>query len=233
MKMQTQQLLKQLQLVGQQLAILIDPDKFKSHQSAAIVKALPSKTDYLFVGGSTATAKQTEACVKSLKQLTDLPVILFPGHYQQVCRAADAILFLSLLSGHNPDYLVHHQVASVPLLRASNLEILPTAYVLIDGGKPSAVERVSQTSAILQSNIELIVDTALAAEYMGKQLIYLEAGSGAIYPVSTEVISAVHKACRLPIIVGGGLKTQHQIEQAYQAGASLVVVGTAFEQQFI
>lgn len=228
---QHQRIATQLKLEKEQLAILIDPDKFNVAKTKEIVKQLPEKTNFIFVGGSTANAQDTTTCVKALQQHCHLPIVLFPGHHCQITTHAQAVLFLSLLSGSNADYLIHQQTASVKAIRHSNLEVIPTAYILIDGGKISSVEKVSQTSAIPQHEVERIVDIALAAKYMGKALIYLEAGSGALHPVSTEIISAVKQACDLPILVGGGLKTPDCLEKAYVAGANLCVVGTAFENQ--
>lgn len=224
-------ILDKLNSTKQALAILIDPDKFDVNKAEVLVAQLPTPTNFIFVGGSTATSTQTMACVNAMKLYSKLPVIIFPGHYEQICAQADAVLFLSLLSGENPEYLVSQQVASVKHLRETQLDIIPTAYILIDGGQKSSVERVSNTSAISQQEVERIVEIALAGQYMGKKLIYLEAGSGAKYPVSAEIISAVKKSCALPIIVGGGLRQSSQIEVAYKAGANLVVVGTAFEEQ--
>jgi len=155
---------------------------------------------------------------------------LFPGDYRQITAAADGILFLSLLSGENPEYLIRQQIQSVGKLRASALEIIPTGYILIDGGKQTTVERVSQTQAIPQELVQRVVDTALAGEYSGKKLIYLEAGSGALNPVSSEIIQAVKEAISIPPIVGGGIRNPSKLQEIYNAGADLVVVGTAFEQ---
>ncbi len=166
----------------------------------------------------------------AVKAETSLPVILFPGDHSHITPEADALLFLSLISGRNPEYLIGQQVKSAQKLRESKLEVIPTGYILVDGGNFSAVERVSNTKPLDPDDIELIVNTALAGQYLGKELIYLEAGSGAKNAISEDIISAVKKAISIPLIVGGGIRTQHQLERIYEAGADLVVIGTAFEK---
>lgn len=212
------------------LAVLIDPEKFDTGSAKDFLRKLPLFTTHIFIGGSTVTSVQMETCVKAIKAETSLPLVLFPGDYQQISNSADAILFLSLLSGRNPEYLIGQQVRSVALLKNSRLEIIPTGYLLIDGGRECAVQRLSATAPLGQNNPGLIVDTALAGKYSGKQLIYLEAGSGALYPVDPNIVLEVKKATRLPLIVGGGIRNAHQLETAWNAGADLVVIGTAFEQ---
>ncbi|WP_324719823.1 geranylgeranylglyceryl/heptaprenylglyceryl phosphate synthase [Salinimicrobium sp. HB62] len=211
------------------LAVLIDPEKFIPSTAKEFLKKIPFLTTHIFIGGSTVIPEDLENCTKAIKAETSLPVILFPGDHRQISNKADALLFLSLLSGRNPDYLIEQQVRAVPLIRKTQLEVIPTAYLLIDGGKECAVERVSKTRPLSQNDISEIVDTALAGYYAGKKLIYLEAGSGALNPVSPEIISAVKEAVDLPLIVGGGIRTSEQLEEAYNAGADLVVIGTAFE----
>lgn len=211
------------------LAVLIDPEKFHPTAAKDFLRKIPSSTTHIFIGGSTVAAKDLHACVTVLKAETDLPLILFPGDYQQISGAADALLFLSLLSGRNPEYLIGQQVRSIPLIQRTQLEVISTAYLLIDGGKECAVQRVSGTDPISQNNISEIVDTALAGFYSGKELIYLEAGSGAAIPVAPGIISEVKKAVDLPVIAGGGIRTKKQLKAAFEAGASMVVVGTAFE----
>lgn len=212
------------------LAVLIDPEKFDPETASEFLRKLPILTTHLFIGGSTVTSEEMEKCLSTLKAETSLPLVLFPGDHQQISESADALLFLSLLSGRNPEYLIGQQVRSVSFLKSSELEIIPTGYLLIDGGRECAVQRVSQTTPLCQKNKEHIVDTALAGKFSGKQLIYLEAGSGALNPVDPEIISEVKAAVKLPLIVGGGIRNKGQLEAAYNAGADLVVVGTAFEQ---
>lgn len=214
------------------LAILIDPEKFEltSAFAKAYLLRLPSQTTHLLLGGSTDTENKTEKAVQLLKKHTSLPIILFPGSHAQITNVADTILFLSLLSGRNPEYLIGQQVAAAPILKKTSLEIIPTGYILIHGGAESAVARVSETKPMPQNNIQEIVNTALAGQFLGKKCIYLEAGSGAKIPVSTAIIEAVKNAVSIPIIVGGGIRSQKQMQAAYDAGATMVVVGTAFEE---
>lgn len=211
------------------LSVLIDPDKFDEATAESFLRKLPAETTHLFVGGSTVTAGRTCEVVKLLKHLVSIPIILFPGDHNQISEYADALLFLSLISGRNPEYLIEQQVRSVEKLRNTNLEIIPTGYILIDGESDSAVARVSQTKPLPQSNISAIVNTALAGQYSGKRLIYLEAGSGAKKPISAKIISEVKNAITIPLIVGGGIRSAGQLKMAYKAGADLVVIGTAFE----
>lgn len=212
------------------LAVLIDPDKFDTSRPDDFFKKIPSATTHIFVGGSTVKKGFTEEVVEVVKQETFLPIVLFPGDYSQVTESADGILFLSLLSGRNPEYLIGQQVKAVQRIRNSALEIIPTGYLLIDGGKETAVQRVTGTLPISQISVEEIVNTSLAGEYSGKRLLYLEAGSGANYPVSPEVISEVKAAISIPLIVGGGIRTAVQLEEAYNSGADMVVMGTVFEE---
>ena len=214
------------------LAILIDPDKFVAEYAfaKAYLEKTPSQTTHFFVGGSSDASQHIEAVVRILKELSTLPVILFPGDYTQITPEADGILFLSLLSGRNPEYLIGQQVKGASHIQKSNLEVIPTGYILIDGGKETAVQLVSNTLPIPQNDITSIVHTALAGQYLGKKCIYLEAGSGAKDSVSLAIIKAVRKAIDLPLIVGGGIRSQKAMQDAYDAGATMVVIGTAFEE---
>lgn len=212
------------------LSILIDPDKFDLSKTEAFLNRIPDSANYLLVGGSEVKNGHTEVVISQLKKCTQLPLILFPGDVNQITDQADAILFLSLLSGRNPEYLINQQVKSISKLQHSSLEIIPTGYILVDGGVSTSVLEVSQTKAIPQDQISSIVHTALAGQFSGKQLIYLEAGSGATHPVSAEIISEVKKNISIPLIVGGGIKTELQKETAYSAGADMVVMGNVFER---
>ena len=212
------------------LAILLDPDKTSLKKLPEISSRIDSlNANFIFVGGSFVENGITDLFVKTLKKLTKLPVVLFPGDFSQLTNHADALLFLSLLSGRNPEYLIEQQIKSVPFLKNSSLEIIPTGYILIDGGTNSSVFKMSNTLPISQENIALAVDTAVAGMYKGKQLIYLEAGSGAKFPVNSLLISEVKKHINIPLIVGGGIRTKEQLINAYENGADLVVIGTAFE----
>lgn len=230
-------ILKQIQEASRKgkklLAILLDPDKCLLEEIPSISKRIENlNADFIFVGGSFVENGITETFVQKLKKNTQIKVVLFPGDYSQVTNKADALLFLSLLSGRNPEYLIEQQIKSVPFLKNSTLEIIPTGYILIDGGIQSSVLKVSKTTPISQENIDLAVSTAIAGMYKGKQLIYLEAGSGAKTPVNAELIAEVKKNISIPLIVGGGIKSKKQLNSAHKNGADLVVIGTAFEKNF-
>lgn len=211
------------------LAVLIDPEKFNDEEAGDFFQAVSTRVTHVFVGGSTAGALETQKTIEAIKENSPLPVIIFPGDHSQISSMADGVLFLSLISGRNPEYLIEQQVKSVKYLRQTSLEVIPTGYILIDGGKKCAVQMVSNTQPLAQDQIETIVDTAQAGEYSGKKLIYLEAGSGAKFPVSSRIITAVKEVLTIPLIVGGGIKSREQLEAAYAAGADMVVIGTAFE----
>lgn len=212
------------------LAVLIDPEKIDiKNISSFFEKVHLSITTHIFVGGSTDDENQTDTVVSEIKKATHLPVILFPGDVSQISKKADGILFLSLLSGRNPEYLIEQQVKAAPILKNSTLEILPTGYILIDGEKDTATQRVSNTKPIAQENTTLILNTALAGQFSGKKLIYLEAGSGATVPVEASIITLVKNNINIPLIVGGGIRSKTQLENAFNAGADIVVIGTAFE----
>lgn len=212
------------------LAVLIDPEKMALKNIPSFFdKIHKSIATHIFVGGSTDVNNATERVVIAIKKVTKLPVILFPGDVSQITNAADGILFLSLLSGRNPEYLIEQQIKAAPILQKTTLDILPTGYILIDGGKETATQRVSNTKPISQNNKELIKNTSKAGELLGKKLIYLEAGSGATVPVDANIISDVKNNLNIPLIVGGGIRSKNQLENAFSAGADLVVIGTAFE----
>ncbi|PHR70318.1 MAG: geranylgeranylglyceryl/heptaprenylglyceryl phosphate synthase [Lutibacter sp.] len=213
------------------LAVLLDPDKLLiAEVEKTIAKINPSNVNFIFVGGSTVSKGITSTFVKKLKAFTQIPIVIFPGDFEQITDNADALLFLSLLSGRNPEYLIGQQIKSIYKLKKTSLEIIPTGYILVDGGVETSVQKVSKTIPISQSNIEDITITAMAGELMGKQLIYLEAGSGATKVVSQEVIKVVSENLSIPLLVGGGIRTKKQLESAYQNGADLVIIGTAFEE---
>lgn len=223
--------IKEAQQKGNKLlAVLLDPDKLEvALVEETITKINESNATHIFVGGSIVANGKTEAIVIEIKKYTTLPIVLFPGDKCQITNEADAILFLSLISGRNPEFLIEQQVQSASLLKHTNLEIIPTGYILIDGGVVTAVQKVSNTLPIPQEDIGLVENTALAGEYSGKQLIYLEAGSGAKIPVHTTIIKQVKNKLNIPLIVGGGIRSSQQLNSAYEAGADLVVIGTAFE----
>jgi putative glycerol-1-phosphate prenyltransferase len=216
------------------LAILLDPDKTSLKKIPTILKRIEKlEANFIFVGGSFVKKGITENFVKTLKKYTEIPIILFPGDYSQITDFADGILFLSLLSGRNPEYLIEQQIKAVPFLQNTSLEIIPTGYILIDGGTNSSVLKISNTKPISQTNIKLVVNTAVAGMYKGKSLIYLEAGSGAKTPVNLNLITKVKQQISVPLIVGGGIKTKKQIQTAFKNGADIVVVGNAFENNIL
>jgi len=213
------------------LAVLIDPDKMtKEMVSKSIKKINQSIATHIFVGGSTVDVNATDILVSEIKKHTNLPIVLFPGDVTQITNHADALLFLSLISGNNPEYLIGKHVKAVPKLKNSNLEVIPTGYILIENGKQTSVERVTQTAPLSRDNVKLIIETAKAGEFLGMQLMYLEAGSGALHPVPIEIINFVKQELKIPLIVGGGIRSKEQLENAYNAGANFVVIGTAFEE---
>lgn len=222
--------LESIRLKQKLLAILIDPEKFKIDHSSEFLQQIPQETTHVFVGGSTVSNGETEKVVQNLKTQTTLPVFLFPGDYSQITPKADAVLFLNLISGRNPEYLIGQHVKSVPEIYQSGLEIISTGYILIHGGNQSSVARVTNTNPLIQDDIETIVHTALAGEYMGAKMIYLEAGSGAKIPVKPEIIYEVKKCISIPLITGGGIRTSDQRKTAFEAGADMVVMGTVFEE---
>jgi phosphoglycerol geranylgeranyltransferase len=212
------------------LAVLIDPDKMKlENVSSFISKVNQSIATHIFVGGSEVSEGVTEILVEAVKKNTNLPVVLFPGDVIQITDKADGILFLSLISGRNPEYLIGKHVEAVSKLKETNLEVISTAYMLIENGKETAVQRVSQTKPIKRSDFQTIIDTAKAGELLGMKFIYLEAGSGATHPIEPKLISKVKKELTIPLIVGGGIRSIIELESAYKAGADLVVIGTALE----
>ncbi len=214
-----------------QLAVLIDPDKMKlKNVSTFIEKVKRSIATHILIGGSEVKENIVDAFITEIKSHTNLPVILFPGDINQIARNADGILFLSLISGRNPEYLIGKQIEAVPKLANTSLEIIPTGYILIENGKKTSVERVSETIPMSRSNIDLICDTAKAGEFLGMKLIYLEAGSGATHPIEPTIISKVKSTLNIPLIVGGGIRTKMDLDKAIIAGADLVVIGTAFEE---
>jgi putative glycerol-1-phosphate prenyltransferase len=223
---------KYIQKGKKQLAILIDPDKSKSTiQLIELIKRVNIlNPNFIFVGGSTVDAKDFKTCINTIKINTQIPIIIFPGSYLQVDEQADAILFLSLISGRNPDFLIGHQIQAVPLIKQSNISVIPTAYMLIDGGKMSSVAYVSQTTPIPADQNIIAKNTAMAGELMGMQCVFMDAGSGAKKPVSSLMIKIVSEHINVPLIIGGGIKSIEDVNYAYQSGADVVVIGNKIEE---
>lgn len=212
--------------------VLIDPDKVSLDQMPSLAaRAAACHVDYFFIGGSLITENQLETCLTVLKDHCEIATVLFPGSILQINGKADGILLLSLLSGRNPELLIGQHVVAAPYLRASGLEIISTAYLLIDGGRPTTASYMSNTLPIPADKPDIAACTAMAGEMLGFKLLYLDAGSGAQHRVSTATIQAVRQAVDLPIIVGGGIRTPEAARQSLQAGADLIVIGNAIEKE--
>jgi phosphoglycerol geranylgeranyltransferase len=213
------------------LAILLDPDKIDLEEVPVLTqKIIDSPATHVFIGGSHVENNILDELILKIKSICKLPIVLFPGNPSQISIHADGILFLSLLSGRNPDFLIEHQVKAAPILKKTDLEIIPTSYLLIESGNETAVARVSKTTPISRIDVEEVCNTAMAGEMLGHQLIYLEAGSGAKQSVPLEMIQEVAKNTTIPLVIGGGINSLLGIQNAYEAGADLVVIGTAFEK---
>ena len=213
------------------LAVLLDPDKIVwGSLDHLILKINQSPATHIFIGGSLVKNNILDDLIVKIRQDCDLPIVLFPGNPSQISNKADAILFLSLISGRNPDFLIEHQVQAAPILKKTQLEIISTGYILIESDTETAVERVSKTKPLDRKNLDLALATAQAGEMLGNKLIYLEAGSGAKQAVPLEMIGLVSQNVEIPLLVGGGIVALQGIQDAFDAGADLVVVGTAFEK---
>lgn len=213
------------------MAVLIDPDKMKFDDIPDFIqKTNSSIATHIFVGGSEVDEGITQKLIVEIRRWTDLSVVLFPGDVAQISEEADALLFLSLISGRNPEYLIGKQIEAASQLIDSNLEVIPTGYILIENGKETSVQRVTETQPLSRNNIQEIVHTAKAGELLGMKIIYLEAGSGATHPINSEIIKRVKFVLDIPLIVGGGIRSMTQLEDVYNAGADLVVMGTVFEE---
>jgi putative glycerol-1-phosphate prenyltransferase len=213
-----------------QFAVLVDPDKHDDRSLATLMKQVNLyPPDILLVGGS-ILFEPIDLTIASLKLGTKLPVFLFPGNVMQLSDRADGILFLSLISGRNPEFLIGNHVLAAPHLNRSGIEVIPTGYLLIENGRSTTVEYVSNTRPIPAGKTELAIATSMAGEMLGMKAIYLEAGSGAEHCVAAEMISAIRKKISLPLIVGGGIRSLEQAGEVYDAGADMIVVGTAIEK---
>jgi putative glycerol-1-phosphate prenyltransferase len=213
------------------IAVLIDPDKFKSPIAIEqyLKKIKLAQPDFLFIGGSSVAKSDFDRCVDMAKKILSIPIIIFPGASHHLSKNADALLFLSLISGRNPDFLIGQHVEAIDGLAQIDIETIPTSYLLIDGGKMTSVQYFSRTQPIPQNEISIATKTALAGKYLGQKLIYADAGSGAIQPISSAMIKALSKI-NSPLIIGGGLKTIKGIQEAHESGANLVVIGNKLEE---
>lgn len=212
-------------------AILIDPDKQDEGGLLQIVeKAKSAQADLFFVGGSLLTNDSLDSCLKTLKSNSNIPVVLFPGNAMQVNDKADAILFLSLISGRNAEMLIGKQVITAPILKQSSLEVLPTGYMLIDSGKPTTVSYMSNTTPIPHEKNAVAACTAMAGEMLGLKCIFMDGGSGALNPISEKMIATVRKSIDTPLIIGGGISSGEKAVANCKAGADIIVVGNAIEK---
>ncbi|MBI1768664.1 MAG: geranylgeranylglyceryl/heptaprenylglyceryl phosphate synthase [Bacteroidetes bacterium] len=214
------------------IAVLIDPDKINNTAQLEPLLRLAAEdcVDYIFVGGSLVTTTNIGDVIRTIKENVSMPVVLFPGSALQIEPTADAILFLSLISGRNPDLLIGQHVVAAPILKNNKLEVLPTGYILINSGKTTSVAYISNTTPIPEDKYALAACTAMAGEMLGLKLIYLDAGSGAEREVNQKMITTVKKSVDVPLIVGGGINTPQKAFNALQAGADLIVIGNVLEK---
>jgi phosphoglycerol geranylgeranyltransferase len=212
-------------------AVLIDPDNVSTKDLENICNlAVASNVDYLFVGGSLVVTNHLDHCIKTIKNLCTIPVILFPGSPSQLSPFADAILYLSLISGRNAELLIGQHVISAPFVKQSGLEIMSTGYMVVDGGAPTTVSYISNASPLPSNKPDIALCTAMAGEMLGMKLIYMDAGSGAKTPISSNMIAKVSSNIEIPLIVGGGINTPTKAIENCQAGADVIVVGNILEK---
>jgi phosphoglycerol geranylgeranyltransferase len=212
------------------IALLVDPDGYDNESLEELIGLINLyPPDLLLVGGS-LLFNPIDITITALKLSTSLPVFIFPGNAFQLSDRADGILFLSLISGRNPEFLIGNHVLAAPHLSRSGIEVIPTGYMLIENGQSTSVEYMSHTTPIPGNKPDIAVATAMAGEMLGLKTLYLEAGSGAAHPVSTEMISAIRKRISLPLIVGGGIRTPEIATELYDAGADMIVVGNVLEK---
>lgn len=225
------QLAEKKKLGRKSFTVLIDPDKVDNAKIEQLVTlATNAKVDYFFVGGSLVISNHLDECIQQIKASCDIPVILFPGSPSQVSRYADALLYLSLISGRNPELLIGQHVVSAPFVKKSALEIMPTGYMVIDGGAPTTVSYISNASPIPSDKNEIAMCTAMAGEMLGMKLIYMDAGSGAKRPIPEEMIHKVATHIEAPLIIGGGIIEPEKAYINCRAGADVIVVGNAIEK---
>ena len=214
------------------IAVLVDPDKAEDPSRLLQLLHLASENyiDFFFVGGSLITTSNMATVVKTIKEHVTIPVVLFPGNSMQIEPTADALLFLSLISGRNPELLIGQHVIAAPIIRNTKLEVIPTGYVLINSGRTTSVAYISNTTPIPDDKYSLAACTAMAGEMLGLQSIYLDAGSGAEKEISPKMIATVRKAVNVPLMVGGGINTSQKAFAALEAGADMIVIGNALEK---
>jgi len=226
-----QSLTEKKRLGRKSFAVLIDPDKVNTAVLDELVAlATASQVDYFLVGGSLVISNHLDECVQHLKNKCNIPVILFPGSPSQVSRYADALLYLSLISGRNPELLIGQHVVSAPAVRQSGLEIMSTGYIVIDGGAPTTVSYISNAAPVPADKNEIAMCTAMAGEMLGMKLIYMDAGSGARRSITESMIESVARSIHTPLIVGGGITDPEKAYLNCKAGADVIVVGNAIEK---
>jgi phosphoglycerol geranylgeranyltransferase len=212
-------------------AVLIDPDNVTSSALDELVQlAVTSKTDYFLVGGSLVVTNRLDECILRIKEQTNIPVLLFPGSPSQISKHADALLYLSLISGRNPELLIGQHVISAPFVKQSGLEIISTGYMVIDGGAPTTVSYISNAAPIPADKSGIAMCTAMAGEMLGHKLIYMDAGSGAKKPITEEMIHTVSSHIETPLIIGGGIRDAEKAYLNCKAGADVIVIGNAIEK---
>lgn len=212
-------------------AVLIDPDKLDDQGLMRTIElSVKSSVDYIFVGGSLVVTDTLDTMVATIKKNCSIPVVLFPGSPTQITSKADALLYLSLISGRNPELLIGHHVSSAPFIKQSGLEVIPVGYMLIDGGSPTTVSYISNTNPIPANKKDIAVCTAMAGEMLGLKLIYMDAGSGAQKAIPTEMIQQVAKHIQVPLVIGGGITSAEKAIENCLAGADIIVVGNAVEK---
>lgn len=214
------------------IAVLLDPDKVDetSHLLPLLNLANENLVDFFLVGGSLITTTNLSQVVRTIKENVNIPVVLFPGNNMQIDPSADALLFLSLISGRNPELLIGQHVVAAPIIRNTRLEVVPTGYMLINSGKLTSVAYISNTMPIPDDKYSLAASTAMAGEMLGLQCIYLDAGSGAEKEISAKMIASVRKVVNVPLIVGGGINSTQKALTALEAGADMIVIGNALEK---
>jgi putative glycerol-1-phosphate prenyltransferase len=212
-------------------AVLIDPDKLDDQGLMRTIElSVKSSVDYIFLGGSLVVTDTLDTMVATIKKNCSIPVVLFPGSPTQITSKADALLYLSLISGRNPELLIGHHVSSAPFIKQSGLEVIPVGYMLIDGGSPTTVSYISNTNPIPANKKDIAVCTAMAGEMLGLKLIYMDAGSGAQKAIPTEMIQQVAKHIQVPLVIGGGITSAEKAIENCLAGADIIVVGNAVEK---
>jgi putative glycerol-1-phosphate prenyltransferase len=211
--------------------VLIDPDKVNQGKLENLIQlAVAAKVDYFLVGGSLVISNYLDECVQFIKQNCSIPVLLFPGSSAQVTKYADALLYLSLISGRNPELLIGQHVVSAPAIKMSGLEIMSTGYMVIDGGAPTTVSYISNAAPLPADKNEIAMCTAMAGEMLGMKLIYMDAGSGAKKAITESMIEQVAKNIEVPLIIGGGITDPEKAYLNCKAGADMIIVGNAIEK---